>query len=101
MVSPFRVGASPRSRIEIRHLPVGRAPLRVELVDYGYRQLLYYLGLLGGEVLLPASRGGLAVGFVRPLLVLGGVLPGMPLDYPGKLTLIHGYNQSRVQSSHR
>src|ERR687889_2720178 len=90
----------PHLWIEILYPPVGRAHVRVELVEYRNRQLFYYPGLLGGEVFLPASRGCLTVGFVRSLLVLGHILPRVPLDYPGKLLFADRDIQRRVESSH-
>src|SRR5215210_1231681 len=60
-------------------------PARVELVHYGRGDLLHHPRLLRRQVLLPSTGRGLAARFVRSLLSLRYVLPGVFLDHPPKL----------------
>src|SRR5918995_1114701 len=86
--------------------PGTRSPLRgtpygIELPEEGACYPFHYLDLLGGKVLPPAPRLGLAVELALALLFLRDVLPGVLLDRACQLSLIYGDLQARVDALHR
>src|SRR5918995_97783 len=77
------------------------APDGVELSKEGASHPFDYLGLLGGEIFPPAARLRLTVELALTLLLLWYVLPGVFLHRSGKLGLLHGNLQRRVDALHR
>src|SRR5918993_4323737 len=81
--------------------PLRVAPDGVELPEEGACHHFHYLGLLGGQVLPPASWLRLAPLLTLALLLLWYVLPGVHLDRSRELGLLHRYLQRRVDALHR
>src|SRR5215203_2683320 len=77
-------------------MPSVRSSLRVGPLQQGSSRPLYHLDLRRGQILPPSSTVELALA----LLLLRHVLPGVLLDRPGKLGLIHGDLHRRVDELH-
>src|ERR671911_880243 len=107
--SPASRGLSPPA--SLYPLPCARRPgsqrvprgrrVRIELVQERRRNILDYLDLPCGQVLPPAARLRFAVELALALLLLWYVLPGVFLHRSGKLGLLHGNLQRRVDALHR
>src|SRR5215208_5981887 len=91
----------------VRYLTTGTrsllrcAPDGVELSKEGACHPFDYLGLLGGEIFPPTARLRLAVELALALLFGRDPLPGVFLHSAGKLDLLNGYLQRRVDALHR
>src|SRR3954451_8214028 len=72
----------------------------IELFEKWSCNPLYYLHLIGREVLTPSARGGLTVELTLTLLILWDVLPGVFLNYPGELLRASGNFQSLAEVMH-
>src|SRR5215217_8913526 len=72
----------------------------IELCEERSSNLLDYPRLLGGQVLSPPPRGGLAVELSLPLVLLGDVLPRVLLHRPRQLPLVNRYPKGGVDASH-
>src|SRR5215217_5429840 len=72
----------------------------IELCEERSSNLLDYPRLLGGQVLPPTPRGGLAVELALPLVLLRDVLPRVLLHHPRQLPLFYRDTQRRVDPLH-
>src|SRR5215216_4265394 len=72
----------------------------IELCEEGSSHLLDYPRLLGGQVLSPPPRGGLAVELALPLVLLRDVLPRVLLHDPRQLPFVYRDTQRRVEPLH-
>src|SRR5215204_3199394 len=103
-----RTALTPRTTSKtVRYLKIGTrsllrgAPYGVEFPEEGACHPFDYLGLLGGQVLPPASWLRLAVELAIALLFDRDLLPGVFLHRPRKLGFLHGHRQRRVDALHR